>query len=321
MLRRNILFGLSIILSGILCATVLMMAAADDVRVANAAMKGDKDAVRALVKQAVDVNAAQGDGMTALHWAALNNDAELAQMLLYAGANVRATTRIGGYTPLFMAAKGGAAPVIDALLKAGADPKTKGTDGLTALMMAAMAGNRESVRLLLEHGADVDAKESEHGQTPLIFAAAFDRPDVIEELARHGADLNLATVVQAPVQQGRGGGGGQGQGQQPALVAPAAPLRRRHCRSSAGRRWPRQVPPGIEAAVEGNALGNPPPQRRQRCRKQRQLPPRLLHRQTAVAQSPSSRNGSSARRRKADAGCGRATAATRPATAGRGRRR
>ena len=63
--------------------------------------------VRALLKQAADVNGAQGDGMTALHWAAMKNDADLAQLLLYAGANVRATTRIGAYTPLVLAAKKG----------------------------------------------------------------------------------------------------------------------------------------------------------------------------------------------------------------------
>ena len=67
--------------------------------VADAAMQGNKDAVRSLLKQAADVNAAQGDGMTALHWAAMKNDADLAQTLLFAGANVRATTRIGSYTP------------------------------------------------------------------------------------------------------------------------------------------------------------------------------------------------------------------------------
>src|SRR6266576_2669709 len=100
MLRRNLMLGLTISLIAILCATGIMMASADDVRVPNAAMKGDKEAVRALLKQAADVNASQGDGMTALHWAALNGDADMAQMLLYAGANVRATTRIGGYTAL-----------------------------------------------------------------------------------------------------------------------------------------------------------------------------------------------------------------------------
>ena len=86
-------------------------------------MKRDTDAVRTLLKNGEDVNAAQGDGMTALHWAARNGDAELTQMLLYAGANVKATTRLGGYTPLLMAADQGHATVIAALLSGGADAK------------------------------------------------------------------------------------------------------------------------------------------------------------------------------------------------------
>ena len=50
--------------------------------VADAAARGDREAVKSLLKQAADVNAAQGDGMTALHWAAMNGDVELAQMLI-----------------------------------------------------------------------------------------------------------------------------------------------------------------------------------------------------------------------------------------------
>ncbi len=70
-------------------------------------MARDREAVKTLLKSGADVNAAQGDGMTALHWAARNGDAELTQMLLFAGANVKATTRLGGYTPLMMAAEQG----------------------------------------------------------------------------------------------------------------------------------------------------------------------------------------------------------------------
>jgi len=198
MSRKNILLGLAIVLIAITFLATWIMASGEDTRVAAAAMKGDKEIVRQLLKQAADVNAAQGDGMTALHWAALNGDAELAQTLLYAGANVRATTRIGAYTPLFMAAKSGSPAVIDLLLKNGADPKAKGVDGLTPLMMASMAGNRASVRLLLEHGADANAKEAENGQTPMIFAAAFNRPEVIAELVKHGGDVNQATPVRTP---------------------------------------------------------------------------------------------------------------------------
>src|SRR6516225_10561484 len=108
MLRGSVIGILCLILTGILCLTPLFLAAAaNETRVADAAMKGDKDTVRSLIKQAVDVNAAQGDGMTALHWAAMNGDGDLAQMLLCSGANVKATTRLGGYTPLYMAAKSG----------------------------------------------------------------------------------------------------------------------------------------------------------------------------------------------------------------------
>jgi ankyrin repeat protein len=183
-------------------------------------MKGDKDSVRSLIKQAVDVNAAQGDGMTALHWAALNGDADLAQMLLYAGASVKATTRLGGYNPLYMAAKSGHAPVIDILLNAGSDANGAALDGLTPLMMAASSGNVDAVESLVKRGASVNAKESENGQTPLAFAAAFNRPEVITALLRHGANIDLASKVQdAPKPANRGNGNGQGNNIQPAAGA------------------------------------------------------------------------------------------------------
>src|SRR5438034_4305856 len=101
------------------------LAAASDTPVADAAQAGDAAAVRALLKQAADVNAAQGDGMTALHWAAMHIDPDLAQLLLYASANPRATTRIGPYTPLLLAAQNGNAEVMEPLLKVVADVNAK----------------------------------------------------------------------------------------------------------------------------------------------------------------------------------------------------
>jgi hypothetical protein len=85
----------------VLVATVWLQAG--PMIIADAAQSRDLAAVKKLLKEGADVNAAQGDGMTALHWAALNGDAEIAQMLLYAGANVSAKTRLGGYTPLHLA--------------------------------------------------------------------------------------------------------------------------------------------------------------------------------------------------------------------------
>jgi ankyrin repeat protein len=179
---------------GALTLTALLHAAAG-APVADAAMDGNRDAVKALLKQAADVNAAQGDGMTALHWAAMRNDAELAQTLLYAGANAKATTRIGAYTPLLLAAREGSAAVIAPLLKAGADIKAATTNGTTALMFAAASGRVDAVQALIDGGADVNAKESVRGLTAAMFAAASNRAAVLEVLARNGANLAATSTV------------------------------------------------------------------------------------------------------------------------------
>ena len=108
--------------AGIVAAVVFsVFVHAASAPVADAAMRGDKETLRALLKQGADVNQPQGDGMTALHWAATGGSMDLVEALLYAGANVRATTRLGGYAPLHVASQAGHAPVIDALTKAGAD--------------------------------------------------------------------------------------------------------------------------------------------------------------------------------------------------------
>jgi ankyrin repeat protein len=163
--------------------------------VADAAQRGDREAVKALLKQAADVNAAQGDGMTALHWAAMKNDTDLAEMLLYAGANPRAMTRIGGYTPLILAAQRGYGAVIGTLLASGADPNTKTANGTTVLMLAAASGDTDSVALLLDKGADVNATESVRGLDAAMFAAGSNRAPVLALLAKWGADLNATTKV------------------------------------------------------------------------------------------------------------------------------
>src|SRR5688500_11464866 len=147
--------------------------------VADAAARGDREAVKALLKEAADVNAAQGDGMTALHWAAMNGDLDLAQMLIVAGANVAATTRLGAYTPLYLASQQGHGTVVQALLKAGADVTSGTPNGTTPLMVAAASGELDAVRALVDAGADVNAKDGVRHQTPLMYAAASNRAAVI----------------------------------------------------------------------------------------------------------------------------------------------
>ena len=163
--------------------------------VADAAMARDREAVKTLLKNGADVNAAQGDGMTALHWAARNGDAELTQMLLFAGANVKATTRLGGYTPLMMAAEQGHATVIAALLSGGADAKAANALGTTPLMLAAASGNPQAVTTLVENGAEIEAKEKTFGQTPLMFAAATNRVEAIKALIKAGANVKATSKV------------------------------------------------------------------------------------------------------------------------------
>lgn len=163
--------------------------------VADAAMKGDVAAVRSLIAAGANENAAQGDGMTALHWAAERGDSAMTAALLRAKANIKATTRIGDYTPLHIAAKGGKGAVVRALLKAGSDPNAVTSSGATPLHFAAASGDTIAVKALLDKSVDVNAREKEWGQTPLVFAAAYDRADAIRVLLKGGADASLHTTA------------------------------------------------------------------------------------------------------------------------------
>jgi ankyrin repeat protein len=156
---------------------------------AEAVKRGDAAALRALVAQRVDVNAAEPDGTTALHWAAQRNDVATLERLLRAGADARAANRYG-VTPIYLAALNGSAPAIRALVAAGADANTAMPDGETVVMTAARTGDAGAIRALVEAGADVNAREPTRGQTALMWAAAEGNVDAIRALVAAGADVD-----------------------------------------------------------------------------------------------------------------------------------
>jgi ankyrin repeat protein len=192
-MQRRIIGG---VFAGALGALALSAAlTAAEGTVADAAMKGDVATVRTLLKDGADVNAVQGDGVTGLHWAARQGSVELANTLVVAGANVRATTRFGAITPLHLAAERGSGPVVSLLVKGGADANAKSSTGATPLMFAAASGDTAAITALLDAGADLEAKERDREQTPLIFAAAANRADAVKLLLARGANKNAATRV------------------------------------------------------------------------------------------------------------------------------
>ena len=185
-MRRAALFGLN--LAALILSAVGLSAAAD-APLADAMEKMDRAAVRALLQRRADVNAPQVDGMTALHWAAHQDDLESVEMLVRAGANVKAVNRYG-VAPLTLAVTNGDGAMVETLLKAGADPNTTLPGGETALMTAARVGVIASVKALLARGATVDAKDQTHGQTAVMWAAAEGHAAVVDMLIELGADVN-----------------------------------------------------------------------------------------------------------------------------------
>jgi ankyrin repeat protein len=154
----------------------------------------DEAAVRRLIAAGSDVNAPQGDGATALHWAAFLDDTALVEMLLAAGARAQVANDLG-VTPLLLAAGNGSARMVAALLAAGARPDHASAAGVTPLMAGARAGSAAVVEALLARGAAIDAAERARGQTALMWAASRRHPHVVRVLLANGADVRARTVV------------------------------------------------------------------------------------------------------------------------------
>jgi ankyrin repeat protein len=181
-MRRIVLSTIALVL------TTLTLRAAPPAALADAAEHADWAAVRALVGRHVVVNAPEADGMTALLWAAYQDNLDVAALLLRAGANVKALNRYG-VMPLSLACTNGNAAMVEQFLKAGADVNAALPGGETPLMTAARTGSLASVNALLSHGAAVDRKDDRRGQTALMWAAAEGHADIVQALIGAGADF------------------------------------------------------------------------------------------------------------------------------------
>ena len=187
-------------LATLLWWTVQTPLIAAETPLADAAMEGDLEQVRQLIAEGAELNGAQGDGMTALHWAAFHNDLDLADALLEADADVGVTTRVGALTPLWFAATNGSAEMVDRLLTTEADVNAVTATGATPLMAAALSGSVEAIDVLVERGAFLNSRETENGQTALMFAAWENRPEAIRALVRLGAHVGLTSLVTSMIE-------------------------------------------------------------------------------------------------------------------------
>jgi uncharacterized protein len=213
--KRGFVIVGSAVLALSLSSAILGAAKSD---VADAAMHGDKAAVRELLARKADVNTPQGDGATALHWAVYRGDKELVTLLIRAGADVKAANREGA-TPLWLASVNGDATVIAALLEAGADANEHLPLGRTPLMVAARTGNVEAMKVLMDRGADVNAKDTLRGTTPLMWAADEGHAPAIKLLIDRGADIKARSN---PAERGRGPALGKSNDPRKAVAALAA---------------------------------------------------------------------------------------------------
>jgi ankyrin repeat protein len=169
-------------------AFTVTLAGADEPQLIETVKSGNVDAVRALLKERVDVNARQGDGATALHWAVHRNDGSVVDLLLRAGATPDLADDTGA-TPLYLACVNRSGPMVERLLQARANPNAALVSGETVLMTCARTGEATGVRALLTRGANVNATEPGHHQTALMWAAAQSQPKAVEALLEGGADV------------------------------------------------------------------------------------------------------------------------------------
>ena len=181
-----------------LAVLVVLLLAAGRPPIIDAVRKGDKDALRSLIAKGTNVNEAEADGATALHWAAYRDDLLAANELLKAGAKVNAANDLGA-TALWTASQNGSETMVKRLLEAGANPNLALVSGETPLMVASRSGSVPAAELLLAKGADINATATRK-QTALMWAVAQKHPEVVKVLLAHGANVHARSATWTDVE-------------------------------------------------------------------------------------------------------------------------
>jgi ankyrin repeat protein len=172
------------------CLQPVLAASAGSAPLVEAAKNGD---VAALRVPGANVNAADADGTTALHWVSYHDDVETAKFLIRAGAKVNAANDLGA-TPLWTASQNGSVAMVRLLLEAGANPNAALLLGETPVMVASRSGYPAVVEQLIAKGGKVNARAA-RGQTALMWAVSQRHPEVVKVLLAHGADVQARSEV------------------------------------------------------------------------------------------------------------------------------
>ncbi|EGC42775.1 ankyrin repeat protein [Histoplasma capsulatum var. duboisii H88] len=162
----------------------------ESLRVLEVVSEGNEDELLRLLDNGVDLRAVNGDGLTALHLAVVNDHELLAELLLKAGSNAESASH-NGSKPLYIAAELGSLALVNLLLRFNADVESHNDEtGYTAFHQALLNGHAGVAMALLEKKANIDAL-TPGGHTPLFSAVMHDDLEITEFLLDNGANKYL----------------------------------------------------------------------------------------------------------------------------------